>query len=85
MFRRKTNIMIYRVFSRRQDRFRAKCAGKSTLLKIAGLDKEIGNAIPIENLKIGYLPQEPQLDDTLDIKGLNRFRRVFQLLESLMS
>ena len=46
-------------------------AGKSTLLKImAGLDKEIeGNAIPLKNLKIGYLPQEPQLDDTLDIKG----------------
>ena len=46
-------------------------AGKCTLLKImAGLDKEIeGNAIPLKNLKIGYLPQEPQLDDTLDIKG----------------
>ena len=46
-------------------------AGKSTLLKImAGLDKEIeGNAIPLKNLKIGYLPQEPKLDDTLDIKG----------------
>jgi energy-dependent translational throttle protein EttA len=38
-------------------------SGKSTLLKImAGLDKEIeGEAIPMPNLKIGYLPQEPQL------------------------
>ncbi|MBI5276682.1 MAG: energy-dependent translational throttle protein EttA [Burkholderiales bacterium] len=39
-------------------------SGKSTLLKImAGIDTEIeGEAIPMPNLKIGYLPQEPQLD-----------------------
>ena len=39
-------------------------SGKSTLLKImAGVDKEIeGEAIPMPNLNIGYLPQEPQLD-----------------------
>ncbi|WP_353192787.1 energy-dependent translational throttle protein EttA [Pandoraea pnomenusa] len=39
-------------------------SGKSTLLKImAGVDKEIeGEAIPMANLNIGYLPQEPQLD-----------------------
>ena len=39
-------------------------SGKSTLLKImAGLDKEIeGEAIPMPGIKIGYLPQEPQLD-----------------------
>jgi sulfate-transporting ATPase len=39
-------------------------AGKSTLLKImAGLDKDIeGEALPMPGLKIGYLPQEPQLD-----------------------
>jgi sulfate-transporting ATPase len=39
-------------------------SGKSTLLKImAGLDTEIeGEAIPMPGLKIGYLPQEPQLD-----------------------
>ena len=38
-------------------------SGKSTLLKImAGLDKEIeGEAIPMPGIKIGYLPQEPQL------------------------
>ncbi|MDQ1507361.1 MAG: energy-dependent translational throttle protein EttA [Actinomycetota bacterium] len=39
-------------------------SGKSTLLKImAGLDTEIeGEAIAMPGLKIGYLPQEPQLD-----------------------
>ncbi|MCK9509350.1 MAG: energy-dependent translational throttle protein EttA [Pigmentiphaga sp.] len=39
-------------------------AGKSTLLKImAGVDKEHeGEAIPMPNLKVGYLPQEPQLN-----------------------
>lgn len=39
-------------------------AGKSTLLKImAGVDTDIeGEAIPMPNLNIGYLPQEPQLD-----------------------
>ncbi|TXH89430.1 MAG: energy-dependent translational throttle protein EttA [Rhodoferax sp.] len=39
-------------------------SGKSTLLKImAGVDKEYeGEAIPMAGLKIGYLPQEPQLD-----------------------
>jgi sulfate-transporting ATPase len=39
-------------------------SGKSTLLKImAGLDKDIeGEAVPMPGLKIGYLPQEPQLD-----------------------
>jgi sulfate-transporting ATPase len=44
-------------------------SGKSTLLKImAGLDKEIeGEAIPMPGIKIGYLPQEPQLspDETV--------------------
>lgn len=39
-------------------------SGKSSLLKImAGVDKEIeGEAIPMPGLKIGYLPQEPQLN-----------------------
>src|SRR5579864_1216597 len=39
-------------------------AGKSSLLRImAGADAEIeGEAIPAPNLRIGYLPQEPQLD-----------------------
>ncbi|MEN9712214.1 MAG: hypothetical protein RLY90_475 [Pseudomonadota bacterium] len=40
-------------------------SGKSTLLKImAGVDKEIeGEAIPMPGIKIGYLPQEPKLND----------------------
>ena len=39
-------------------------AGKSTLLKImAGVDKDFeGEAVPMPGIKIGYLPQEPQLD-----------------------
>jgi energy-dependent translational throttle protein EttA len=39
-------------------------SGKSTLLKImAGIDREIeGEAVPMPGIKIGYLPQEPQLD-----------------------
>jgi energy-dependent translational throttle protein EttA len=39
-------------------------SGKSTLLKImAGIDTEIeGEAVPMPGIKIGYLPQEPQLD-----------------------
>ena len=39
-------------------------SGKSTLLKImAGLDNEIeGEATPMPGIKIGYLPQEPQLE-----------------------
>nr|WP_297356253.1 energy-dependent translational throttle protein EttA [uncultured Caldimonas sp.] len=39
-------------------------AGKSTLLKImAGIDKEIeGEATPMPGIRIGYLPQEPQLN-----------------------
>ena len=41
-------------------------AGKSTLLKImAGVDKEItGEAWAAEGARVGYLPQEPQLDTT---------------------
>src|SRR5437660_1920337 len=46
-------------------------AGKSTLLRImAGVDKEfLGEAWPAPGLKIGYLPQEPHLDETKDVKG----------------
>jgi energy-dependent translational throttle protein EttA len=45
-------------------------AGKSTLLRImAGVDKDFdGEAIPQSNLTIGYLPQEPQLDPTKDVR-----------------
>ena len=46
-------------------------AGKSTLLRImAGVDKEFtGEGFVAEGAKVGYLPQEPQLDETLDVKG----------------
>ena len=46
-------------------------AGKSTLLRImAGVDTEIeGEAIPQPGLKVGYLPQEPKLDETKDVRG----------------
>src|SRR5512143_1720982 len=45
-------------------------AGKSTLLRImAGVDKEfVGEAFPAEGTKIGYLPQEPQLDNKLNVR-----------------
>jgi ATP-binding cassette ChvD family protein len=46
-------------------------AGKSTLLKImAGLDTEIeGEARPQPGINVGFLPQEPQLDESLDVRG----------------
>ena len=45
-------------------------AGKSTLLRImAGVDTEIeGEATPMPGIKIGYLPQEPQLDPTQTVR-----------------
>src|SRR5476651_689505 len=65
-------------------------SGKSTLLKImAGLDTDIlGEARPQPGIKIGYLPQEPQLDPTKNVRGnieeavgetialLNRFNEI---------
>lgn len=65
-------------------------AGKSTLLRImAGVDKEFfGHAQPDPSVRVGYLPQEPQLDPQLDVRGnvelglkpvrdlLNRFNEV---------
>jgi ATPase subunit of ABC transporter with duplicated ATPase domains len=46
-------------------------AGKSTLLRImAGLDTEIvGEARPSPGTRIGYLPQEPELDESKDVLG----------------
>jgi ATP-binding cassette ChvD family protein len=46
-------------------------AGKSTLLRImAGIDTDIeGEARPQPGIKIGYLPQEPQLDSEKDVRG----------------
>jgi energy-dependent translational throttle protein EttA len=46
-------------------------SGKSTLLRImAGLDTEIeGEARPQPGINIGYLPQEPELDESKDVRG----------------
>jgi ATP-binding cassette ChvD family protein len=65
-------------------------SGKSTLLKImAGMDKDfLGEARPLSDIKIGYLPQEPQLDPQKNVRGnveaglsesiilLNRFNEI---------
>ena len=46
-------------------------SGKSSLLKImAGVDQDfLGEAKPADGVKIGYLPQEPVLDSTKDVRG----------------
>ena len=46
-------------------------AGKSTLLRImAGIDKDFsGEAWAAKGATVGYLPQEPQLDESLDVRG----------------
>lgn len=45
-------------------------SGKSTLLRImAGVDKEFeGEARPMSGINVGYLPQEPQLDDEKNVR-----------------
>jgi sulfate-transporting ATPase len=46
-------------------------AGKSSLLRImAGADKDfLGDARPLPGTRIGFLPQEPQLDASKDVRG----------------
>ena len=46
-------------------------SGKSTLLRImAGQDPEfMGHAKPDPSVKVGYVPQEPQLDPSMDVRG----------------
>jgi len=46
-------------------------SGKSSLLRImAGVDDDfLGEAFPAEGLRIGYLPQEPVLDASKDVRG----------------
>ncbi|MEM8842486.1 MAG: ATP-binding cassette domain-containing protein, partial [Pseudomonadota bacterium] len=46
-------------------------SGKSTLMRImSGQDTEFqGEAWAAEGAKVGYLPQEPALDDSLDVRG----------------
>ncbi len=74
-------------------------SGKSTLMRImAGLDTEIdGEARPQPGIKIGYLPQEPQLDAEKDVRGnveeglgetielLNRFNEISMKFAEPMS
>jgi len=60
-------------------------AGKSTLLRImAGVDHDFsGEARPLPGTRIGYLPQEPQLDPAKDVRGNveDGVREVRQLLD----
>src|SRR5690242_8269534 len=65
-------------------------SGKSTVLRImAGLDKDIeGEAIPMPNMTIGYLPQEPQLDPEQTVRqavegGLGELMEAKQKLEEI--
>ena len=46
-------------------------SGKSTLMRImAGIDKEFtGEAWAAKGVNVGYLPQEPELDERLDVRG----------------
>ncbi len=46
-------------------------SGKSTLMRImAGMDKEFtGEAWAADGVRVGYLPQEPQLDPSKDVRG----------------
>lgn len=65
-------------------------SGKSTLLKImAGVDKDFeGECTPMPDLKIGYLPQEPQLDPNRTVRevvqeGLGEVINAQQQLEAI--
>jgi sulfate-transporting ATPase len=46
-------------------------AGKSTLLRVMALAEKdfVGSARPADGITIGYVPQEPRLDETKDVKG----------------
>ena len=52
-------------------------AGKSTVLRImAGIDKDIdGEARPQSGIRVGYLPQEPQLEPSSDVRSDRPGRR----------
>ncbi|WP_041571804.1 energy-dependent translational throttle protein EttA [Candidatus Kinetoplastidibacterium blastocrithidiae] len=65
-------------------------SGKSSLLKImAGVDKEIdGEALALPGLKIGYLPQEPFIDNELTVReavelGMSDVLRAKKRLEDI--
>ncbi len=59
-------------------------SGKSTLLRImAGVDKEIeGEAIPQKGIKMGYLPQEPELDPDKTVRE-NVEQALFDIKQAL--
>ena len=59
-------------------------SGKSSLLRImAGIDKEIeGEARPQPDIKIGYLAQEPALDDSADVRA-NVEKGVQEVIDTL--
>src|SRR5207237_6234624 len=46
-------------------------AGKSTLLRVMALMEKdfIGSARPADGIRIGFVPQEPRLDETKDVRG----------------
>src|SRR5687768_18049396 len=65
-------------------------SGKSSLLKImAGEDRDIeGEAIPMPNMRVGFLPQEPQLDATKTVReaveeGLGEVMEAKQKLDEI--
>jgi len=65
-------------------------AGKSTLLRImAGVDKDFaGEAFPAEGTRIGYLPQEPQLDPSKNVlqhveEAVAEKRKILQRYEEI--
>ncbi len=65
-------------------------SGKSTVLRImAGVDKEFdGEARPQPGIRIGYLPQEPELDSSRDVRGnveqgLGEVKQALEELENI--
>src|SRR5438105_1178389 len=46
-------------------------AGKSTLLRVMALEEKdfVGSVRPADGITIGFVPQEPRLDETTDVKG----------------
>src|SRR5437870_9368733 len=46
-------------------------AGKSTLLRVMALVEKdfLGSARPADGISIGFIPQEPRLDETKDVNG----------------
>src|SRR2546421_3306252 len=46
-------------------------AGKSTLLRVMALAEKdfVGSARPADGIRIGFVPQEPRLDETKDVRG----------------